>query len=118
MMAFVEAIKKSCLMKYSAGLANRAVIAGNGFQAGEREGSGRSGLRVPGSRASLDRGRHGESGQRGRGAGATSRGESVRNTDPHGILSAHACVCVCVCVCVCLCVCKGASDSFLWESFF
>jgi hypothetical protein len=33
-------------MKYSAGLANRAVIGGNGFLAGEREGSGRSGLRA------------------------------------------------------------------------
>lgn len=31
---------------------------------------------------------------------------SVRNTDPGGILTAHACVCLCVCVaCVCVCVC-------------
>ena len=34
-----------------------------------------------------------------------SRGVSVHNTDPGGVLSAHACVCVCVCVCVCAPVC-------------
>lgn len=89
-------------MKYSAGLANRAVIAGNGFQAGERGGSGRQGLRVPGSRASSETEEGMGSQGRGRGLEATSRGESVRNTDPHGILS--ACVCLCMRACVCACV--------------
>lgn len=47
-----------------------------------------------------------------------SRGVSVHNTDPGGVLSAHACVCVCVyvCVCVCACVYVRRQDSFLWES--
>ena len=46
----------------------------------------------------------GSQGRGDAGAGATSRGVSVHNTDPSGILSAHACVCICMCLCVCLCV--------------
>lgn len=113
MMAFVEAIKQSCLMKYSAGLANTVVVGGNGFQAGERASEcGPQGLlgqrKVWGVRA-------------GGTQGLEPRAEGCLSTTPTLVESYQRMrvhVCVPVRESMCPCGYKGASDSFRWETFF
>lgn len=107
-------------MKYSAGLANRALMRVSYFRAGEREGSGCSGLRGQAAwHPRTERKIWGVGAERNGRLGAMSRGASVRNTDPGGILTASACVCLCMSVCsVCVCVCNGASGGFILETFF
>ena len=92
-------------MRYSTGLANRALMRVSYFRAGEREGGGCSGLRVQAARhPRTERKPWGVGAERKGRLGAVSRGTSVHNTDPGGILTAHACVFLCMSVCS-LCVC-------------
>ena len=102
-------------MKYSAGLANRAVIGGNGFLAGEREGSGRSGLRAqaaghPRTEEGVGSQDRGEEGLEPRAEGCLSTTLTLVESYQHMRVSVYACVCVCACVYV------RRQDSFLWES--
>ena len=104
-------------MKYSAGLANRAVIGGNGFLAGEREGSGRSGLRAqaaghPRREEGVGSQDRGEEGLEPRAEGCLSTTLTLVESYQHMRVSVYACVCVCVCACVYV----RRQDSFLWES--
>lgn len=96
-------------MKYSTGLANRALIGGCSFQAREREGSGRevSEHRQHGALGARERALGGGDREEG-GLGPLSGGASVHHTRPDGILAALALVCPCARVHVRMRVCTRA----------
>lgn len=120
-------------MKYSTGLAHRALMGGCRFQAGEKDGSGRAGLRVQAAwRPRTERKGVGWWRQRGRGAGNhEQRGICPRHrhwwnlsrTSAYLCVSMyvrvcarmHVCVCLHVHVCACLCVCVGQVKALFWK---
>lgn len=96
MMAFVEAIKQSCLMKYSAGLANTVVVGGNGFQAGERASEcGEAG--PPWTEEGVGSQGRGMRGLEPRAEGCLSTTPTLVESYQHMRVSACACACACAC---------------------